>query len=100
MAKIVWTREATRELQMIIAYLQSNWSKAIAEEFVGNLYTKIRLLQDTPETGIASYEYAHVRRLLIARNSVLYYQAEDDNIVILNVFNLLSSADEPLFSDM
>ncbi|GAA4446596.1 hypothetical protein GCM10023189_01890 [Nibrella saemangeumensis] len=99
MAKIIWTREATRELQALVTYLRSNWSKAVAEEFIGTLDDKLKLLQEIPDTGVASYEYDTVRRLLIARNRVLYYQTAGDAIYILNVFDLLSDQEENPYFD-
>ncbi|GAA4411439.1 hypothetical protein GCM10023187_37280 [Nibrella viscosa] len=97
MAKINWTREATRELQMLITYLRGNWSKTVAEEFVTTLHEKLKLLQEIPETGVVSYEYDTIRRLLITPNRVLYYRVTNDQIFILNVFDLLVNAEDNLY---
>jgi len=49
--KISWTKTAKKQFDNIISYLEYEWSKKIAEKFIGRTNSIIDLLMMYPEAG-------------------------------------------------
>ena len=79
---VIWSKQARDDFKEVVAYLRENWSDNLATTFAESSYQKIALLETMPEMGISSAKYANVRRILLSRHTVLYYQYEPESIVL------------------
>lgn len=89
--EIIWTQQATDDFEAIVDYLRETWSEEIADTFIETVRKKARLLEEMPELGTVSGKYANVRRLLLSKYNVLYYQVESDLLFLLNIFDTRSN---------
>jgi addiction module RelE/StbE family toxin len=94
---IVWTANAKEDLQQIISYLKTNWSEAVAEQFVETVLHKVCLLENQPFIGIASTKEKTVRKLLISKHIALFYKVSEPNIILLDFFDVRQSEDKRIF---
>ena len=85
--KIVWLKRSIKKLENIIHYLENNWSKKVALEFLDIINYKVFVISKNPQIGMRSERKQNVRKLLITKQIYLFYTAKNDKIKILTVFD-------------
>lgn len=73
-------------LNSIISYLEENWSKKIAENFIVAFYEKINIISKNPKVGRKHSQKIFIRKILITGHNVLYYDVCDDKVNLLGIF--------------
>ena len=72
--KVIVKKRFTNKVQKILTYLEKEWSKKIAAEFLVKVDRRIDLLSKQPYAGAASTKIKNVRGLLITRHNKMYYK--------------------------
>ncbi len=97
MAKIVWTEESLKWLEIIADYIaQDNPSAAI--KTLEGIYQKVQLLSTNPELGFRYETVAphHIRILLYGHYRITYELRSNDEVDILGVFHAALDIDRYL----
>jgi len=84
---VTWTLNAREDLKQIIQYLEKNWSTTDVDNFRDKLFQRIDILSKWPAIGRASDKDPSIRRIVITKHNLLFYEIENDEIVILNIFD-------------
>jgi plasmid stabilization system protein ParE len=85
--KIRWTEEATKNLESIINYLESNWTSKELTKFFQKLEKQLLLLSLFPEAYPFSIRRRKIHRCVLSKNLTIYYTVEDEYLVLLSIFD-------------
>jgi len=90
--KIRWTEEATRNLESIVTYLETNWTEKELKKFFQKLEKQLLILSFFPEAYPISVKKKKVHRCVLAKNHTIYYTIENEYLVLLSIFDTEQSA--------
>jgi plasmid stabilization system protein ParE len=85
--KIRWTEEATKNLESIINYLESNWTSKELIKFFQKLEKQLLLLSLFPEAYPFSIRRRKIHRCVLSKYLTIYYTIEDECLVLLSIFD-------------
>ena len=85
--KIRWTEEATKNLENIIIYLETNWTTKELKKFFQKLEKQFLLLSIFPEAYPLSQKKKNIHRCVLTKNLTIYYTVKDDYLVLLSIFD-------------
>ena len=85
--KIRWTEEATKNLESIIIYLETNWTTKELKGFFQKLEKQLLLLSIFPEAYPLSQKKKRIHRCVLTKNLTIYYTVKDDSLVLLALFD-------------
>lgn len=84
--KIVWTRQALRGFEKVIAYLEKEWTSKEIFQLTSKVDKLLQQLQDQPVLFIASGKFPKLRKAIIDKNNYLVYRwlPSENKIIIIN----------------
>ena len=85
--KIIVKKRFTNKVQKVLAYLEKEWSKKLAGEFLLKIDRRIDLLSKQPFAGAASAKVKDIRGLLITRHNKMYFKVKGKMVIILNMYD-------------
>ena len=85
--KIRWTEEATKNLESIINYLETNWTSKELKKFFQKLEKQLFLLSLFPEAYPLSSRKKKIHRCVLTKNLTIYYTVDADSLVLLSIFD-------------
>lgn len=85
--KIIWTKQASENLENITRYLIDSWSYDSALKFKEKLNDVVDTISTYPNIGKESEKRKNVQNYLITKQNSIFYQYKDDTIIILDVFD-------------
>ena len=85
MVEIVWTESALLDLQEIAEYIALDKVRA-AEKLVSNVFGRVELLSDSPESGrkVPELRKSRYREVIVGPCRIIY-RISADSIIILHV---------------
>lgn len=84
---IVWSDEASSNLDSIIEYLQNRWTDKEISRFFKLLEKRIGVLSQNPHAFPAVEFDSTIKRCVLSEQTSLFYQIQSDTIVILSLFD-------------
>lgn len=84
---IVWSDEASSNLDSIIEYLQNRWTDKEISRFFKLLEKRIGILSHNPHAFPAVEFDSNIKRCVLSEQTSLFYQIQSDTIVILSLFD-------------
>jgi len=85
--KITWTKVATTSYDNYLYFLNQQWNTEVVNTFRQLLNEKIKILTAYPKSGAVFYNSKRIRRLVIHRNTSIYYKLLSDEILILLIWD-------------
>lgn len=85
--KIRWTEEATKNLESIIEYLETNWTSKEVKKFFQKLEKQLLLLSIFPEAYSLSLKKKKIHRCVFTKNLTIYYTVDEEFLVLLSIFD-------------
>ncbi len=85
--RIDWAEEAINNLDSIIYYLSSKWTIREIRNFYKVLDKKLALISKNPDLFSNSELKLNVKRCVLSKQTTIYFEIKDDNIVILTLFD-------------
>ena len=82
MARVVWTDEAARQLELIHAYIE-HFDQRAAQRFAARLVTASESLAEFPDRGRS--EGSDTRALTIVPPYVVLYRRAGDDVVVVDI---------------
>jgi plasmid stabilization system protein ParE len=86
-SKIQWTERAAFDLQNIIDYLLHKWTEKEVKNFVRKLDKRLELISINPRLFPKTNKRKNVRRSVLTRHTVIYYETTSDTIRIVTLFD-------------
>lgn len=85
--KINWAPPALNDYMRVLTYLSSEWGKRAIHSFADRVDRRALSVSFNPGIGRKSERKPDVRRFVISRQNLLYYEVKEDVIQILAVFD-------------
>jgi len=85
--KIIVKKRFTYKVQKVLTYLEKEWSKKVAGQFLLKIDRRLDLLSKQPFVGAASVKIKDIRGLLITRHNKLYYKVKGNTVIVLNMYD-------------
>ena len=85
--RILWSDRATLDLQNIINYLLSKWTEDEVRNFVKKLDHRLELISINPRLFPKTNKRKNVRRSVLTKHTVIYYETSNDNVKIVTLFD-------------
>lgn len=84
---VVFSNDVLNRLDAIVFYLERNWSKAVAKRFLIRFYERVDTIALNPALGRKSSRYESIRKILITKHNMLYFEVFNDRIELLQLFD-------------
>ena len=84
--EVIFSDEVFEKLNSIVFYLETNWSKQVAENFLIIFYNRIDNLSFNPKAGMQILNNSSVRKFVITKHNTLYYEIFENRIELLTIF--------------
>ncbi len=84
--KIVINKRFISSLSNVLIYLEKEWNKKVADDFLNKVDLKINVLQYHPYIGSLT-KYKNVRGIHITKHNRLYYKVANNKVTILNLYD-------------
>lgn len=85
--KVIFSKDVLNKLEAVVFYLEMNWSKTVAKDFLFRFYEKIDIIASNPAIGRRSSRYHSIRKTLITKHNILYFEVFSDRIELLQIFD-------------
>lgn len=85
--KIIWTDEAFKNLDNIIAYLEKFWTEKEIRKFARLLDKQLILIKENPELFPFSRKSKNIRKSVLTRQITLYYRTIETEIYLIALFD-------------
>ena len=96
--KIKVKKRFTNKVIKLLHYLEGEWNKDIANDFLVKLDKRIINLSGQPFTGLPVGSLHNVRSVLITKHNRLYYRIKGSTIEIVNLYDTRTNPDKNRFS--
>ena len=84
--KVIISDEVFNSLNSVTAYLEARWSKRVAQNFLLTFYEKVDAIIKHPNIGKRTIKNPAIRKLLITKHNMLYYEVSGSTIHLLTIF--------------
>jgi len=91
MRKIVLSNLAQRKLNILLDYLEDEWSIIVANNFEANFEEKLLYISSYPESCIESGIFKNIRKCIVTKQTSFLYRIKNEYIEIITVFDNRSS---------
>ncbi|MDV6168270.1 type II toxin-antitoxin system RelE/ParE family toxin [Flavobacterium sp. DG1-102-2] len=91
MRKVVLSDLAQRKLNILLDYLEDEWSITVANNFEANFEEKLLYISSYPESCIESGIFKNIRKCIVTKQTSFLYRIKNEYIEIITVFDNRSS---------
>ena len=84
--EIIISNEVFSALNAVVLYLEKRWSKKVAENFLFIFYDRVDAIANNPNIGRKTNKYQGIRKILITKHNMLYYEIRGNRIELLTIF--------------
>ena len=83
--KVVYKKRFQNNLLKLLNYLETEWNRNIADDFVSTLVLKISVLSTQPNIGIRSAKLKNARSILVTKHNRLIYKLKGNTLIIIDL---------------
>ena len=84
--EVIISDEVFSALNAVVLYLEKRWSKKVAADFLLIFYEKVDTISKNPSVGRKTHKNPAIRKLLITRHNMLYYEVTGNQLALLTMF--------------
>ena len=84
--EIIVSDEVFSALNAVVLYLEKRWSKKDAEKFLLIFYDRVTAIANNPTIGRKTTKNTSIRKILITKHNMLYYEVTGNRIELLTIF--------------
>jgi plasmid stabilization system protein ParE len=92
--KIIWTDEAFKNLENIIAYLEKFWTEKEIRKFARLLDKQLILIKKNPSLYPFSKKSNDIRKSVLTKQITLYYRITETEIYLISLFDSRQNSDK------
>ena len=89
--KLILTKRAERNFISIKEYIIDEFGDKVAETFEQNVVDFLKLLVAFPQMGAIQVQGKQIRALQLSKLTTVFYRIKDQNLIILNFFDVRQS---------
>lgn len=84
--KLFWTEEAIKDLEGILQYLESRWTKKEIDNFKKKLSRQTELILIFPRMFPVSEYNTNLRKAVLSKQTTVFYKIEARVIYLVHIF--------------
>ncbi len=92
--QVIISDEVFSALNAVVLYLENKWSKKDAENFLLTFYDKVDTIAKNPSIGRKTSKNPTIRKVLITKHNILYYEVTGNQIALLTIFFTVQNPDK------
>ena len=85
--KLIWTTEATKNLESILNYIGNEWGEKSTEKFKRKLRFRLKLISKAPTLFRKSNSNPELRLSVLSKQTTIIYKISERKIFIVYLFN-------------
>ena len=85
--ELIWTTEATKNLESILHYIGNEWGAKSVEKFKRKLRFRLKLISKIPTLFRKSYSNPELRLSVLNKQTTIIYKISERKIFIVYLFN-------------
>lgn len=87
MRSIVLSKTAARKLEMLLKYLEEEWSEKVKHNFIEKLDNSLEQINKYPLSYEKSQLKPELHRCLITKQTTLYYKFDSKRVYVVTLFD-------------
>ena len=92
--KIVLSKRASRNLEKLLEYLETKWSKRVKDNFIKKLDKSLQILKEKPESSPKSEVIKGLYRCVITKQTTAFYKFDNNSIYVVTIFDTRQDPDK------
>ena len=84
--EIIISDEVFSALNAIVLYLEKEWSKKVATNFLLIFYDTVDSIANNPKIGRKTIKNPSIRKILVTKHNMLYFEVAGNRIELLTIF--------------
>ncbi len=85
--QIIVKKRFTNKIVRLLDYLETEWGKTVADNFLKEIDRRLDTLSEQPLMGVVNNNAITVRSILITKHNRLYYRIKVNTIEIVNMYD-------------
>jgi plasmid stabilization system protein ParE len=94
---IIWSPESERDLEIILAYLSSNWEFSVAIKFLDVIELPTSQISVNPRQFPLIHKGLKIRKCVITKHNTLYYRDMQTHMELLRIYDTRQDPDKLIF---
>lgn len=86
--KIIWTKTSELTLDEITEYIKNEFGNLVAQKYYSDVLKTVEDIGTNPELFPIYQHKAEVRKAVINKKTILYYQIKEENINLLAFYDV------------
>jgi plasmid stabilization system protein ParE len=91
---VIWSHEASQNLDVIIRYLDTNWTPKEIRKFLIKLNKAIDVISGWPELFTITNKKLKIRRCVLSRQISVYFKIDEEKVFIISIFDNRQNPDK------
>ena len=83
--KIIYRKRFNNKLFKLANYLETEWNRSVADDFVNMLLYKLSTLASQPNLGLRSEKMTDARSILVTKQNRLICKIKANNLIIIDL---------------
>jgi plasmid stabilization system protein ParE len=85
--QVIYKKRFYNKLTALLNYLEAEWNKEVAKQFLQKLDKRLATLKMQPYIGSPSQSIKDVRGILITKHNKLFYKVTKNTIIVLTMYD-------------
>lgn len=85
--KVFLSPLAEKKIQLLLEYLEQEWSVRSKEKFLSALYRKLNLIANNPQSCISSKHFPNLYKCIVNKQTSFYYRIKSGEIEVITLIN-------------
>jgi plasmid stabilization system protein ParE len=95
--QIIWSPLAENDFSNILDYLDKNWEKKVADNFIDLIENTVNQISVNPRQFPIIFSKKKIRKCVITKHNTLYYRDSKLNVDILRIYDTRQDPDSLTF---
>ena len=85
--KVFLSPLAEKKIQLLLEYLEQEWSIKTREDFLSNLIKKFEQISNHPHSCIKSNEYPNLHKCFVTKQTSFFYRIKSNEIEVITLID-------------
>lgn len=87
MRQVVLSKKASEKLELLLNYLEMEWSLKVKKNFIRKLDKSLKIIQKYPESCRESHTIKGLHMLVLTKQTSVFYRFDDSSIQVVTIFD-------------
>ena len=85
--KIVLSKRASRKLEKLLEYIETEWSTRIKNNFIKKLDRSLQIIKEKPESSPKSDRVSGLHKCVVTKQTTIYYKFDSKKLYVVTIFD-------------